>query len=55
MDKVQDELERSSFTIEQQDFVWRWIRGDIDFVQTPNAKSNKKPVNLSDQIDTSDL
>jgi len=55
VDKVQDEMDRSGFTIVQQDFVWQWVRGDIDLVQTAKAKSSNKQVNLPDNIDASDL
>jgi hypothetical protein len=31
-DKVQSEMDRCGFTPEQQDFVWRWVRREINLV-----------------------
>lgn len=30
--KIQDEMDRCGFTSKQQNFIWRWIRKDIDLV-----------------------
>jgi hypothetical protein len=31
-DKVQSEMDRCGFTPEQQDFIWRWVRHEINLV-----------------------
>jgi hypothetical protein len=31
-DKVQAEMDRCGFSPEQQDFIWRWIRREINLV-----------------------
>jgi len=31
-DKVQSEMNRCGFTPEQQDFIWRWVRREINLV-----------------------
>lgn len=36
-DKVQAEMDNNNFTIEQQNFIWRWVRREIEFIQkTPS-------------------
>jgi len=32
-DKVQAEMDRCGFRAEQQDFVWRWVRREINLVE----------------------
>jgi hypothetical protein len=32
-DKVQSEMDRCGFSTEQQDFVWRWVRREINLVE----------------------
>jgi hypothetical protein len=33
LDKVQAEMDKSAFTAEQQAFVWRWVRQEIELIQ----------------------
>lgn len=36
-DKIQAEMDNNNFTIEQQNFIWRWVRREIEFIQkTPS-------------------
>jgi hypothetical protein len=38
MDRVQGEIERCQFTVEQGDFVWRWVRREVVLVEREAGK-----------------
>ena len=41
-DKVQEEMDRHGFTIEQQKFAWRWIKREVDFVRVDTRVTKAK-------------
>jgi GTPase SAR1 family protein len=40
-ESIEAELRQGGFSVHQSDFIWKWVRQDIHFVQT--AKTGKKP------------
>ena len=49
-DKVQAEIDKSGFTAEQQEFIWRWIRKEIDLVRQELSKRDDTSENSNSDI-----